>query len=209
MNITLVPSECNIENTIFCPLTPEEFMMLSNEGLIDKKKRTYRMVLHHREIHVECPILMDGKRAVGVILPAFKLPYRPYPCYVYLYAIALYMVGYSMRKAADKVRKKFGISRFSHSTISRTLSILLIKADLLSAVVEPDTGKSDIIGFDLNESRKPLPSIPVFTERKSWTQEKRQAAFCLFKSLGSLLVNPEAGMLLVYRYFMRYCCLLI
>lgn len=197
MNISLVPAECNKANTIFCPLTPEEFVMFRNEGLIDEKKRTYRMVLHYHEIQVECPILMDGKRAVGVILPAFKLPYRPYPCYVYLFAIALYLVGISMRKAAGKVQKKFGILRFSHSTISRTWSILLLRADLLSAISEPDTPE------------KSLPGRPVFMERASWTQEKKQAALQLFKTLTPLIDSPEAGMLLVYRYFMRYCCLLI
>lgn len=197
MNISLVPAECNKANTIFCPLTPEEFVMFQNEGLIDKKKQTYRMVLHYHEIQVECPILMEGKRAVGVILPAFKLPYRPYPCYVYLFAIALYLVGISMRKAASKVQKKFGIPGFSHSTVSRTWSILLVKADLLSEVSEPDTPE------------KSLPGHSVFLERAAWTQEKRKAAFQLFKSLSHLLHSPEAGMLLVYRYFMRYCRLLI
>lgn len=197
MNISLVPAECNKANTVFCPLTPEEFVMFRNEGLIDKKKRTYHMVLHHREIQVECPILIDGNRTAGVILPAFKLPYRPYPCYVYLFAIALYLVGVSMRKAAGKVQKKFGIPGFSHSTISRTWSILLTKADLLSAVSEPDM------------TEKSLPGHPVFQERVGWTQEKKKAAFQLFKSLSHLLTSPETGMWLVYRYFMRYCCLLI
>lgn len=197
MNISLVPAECNKANTIFCPLTPEEFVIFRKQGLIARKKRTYRMVLYHHEIQVECPILMDGNRVVGVIMPAFKLPYRPYPCYVYLFAIALYLVGDSMRKAAGKVQKKFGIPGFSHSTISRTWSILLLKTDLLSAVSEPDTpGKS-------------LPGHPVFMERTAWTQEKKKAAFQLFKSLCPLLASPDAGMWLVYRYFMRYCCLLI
>lgn len=197
MNISLVPTECNKANTIFCPLTPEEFVMFRNEGLINQKKRTYHMVLHHREIQVECPILMEGKRAVGVILPAFKLPYRPYPCYVYLFAIALYLVGISMRKAAGKVQKKFGIPGFSHSTVSRTWSLLLVKANLLSEVSEPDTPE------------KSLPGHPVFLERAAWTQEKKQDALQLFKSLTPLIDNPETGMWLVYRYFMRYCRLLI
>jgi len=197
MNISLVPAECNKANTIFCPLTAEEFEKFREEGLIDKKKRTYRMVLHHREIQVECPVLMDGNRAVGVVMPAFKLPYRAYPCYVYLYAVALYLTGDSMRKAAGKVRKKFGIPGFSHSTISRTLSILLLKADLLSAVSEPDIpGES-------------LPGQPAFLERAAWTQDKKKAAFQLFKSLCPLLASPEAGIWLVYRYFMHYCCFLI
>lgn len=207
MNITLVPAECNKIDTVFCPLTSEEFAMLQKEGLIDSKKRTYRMVLYHHEVQVECPILMDGKHAVGIIMPAFKLPYRPYPCYVYLFAIVLYLIGYSMRKSAAKVQKKFGISGFSHSTISRTWAALLKKADLLSAVIEPNTFDYEI--SNLKASGKSTPSYPVFTERKSWTQEKRQAAFCLFKSLNSLLFNPKDGMMLVYRYFMRYCRLLI
>lgn len=197
MNISLVPAECNKADSVYCPLTPEEFVMFRKEGLISKKNRTYRMVLYHREIQVECPILMDGNRAVGVIMPAFKLPYRPYPCYVYLFAIALYLVGYSMRKAAGKVQKQFGIPGFSHSTISRIWSILLSKADLLSVVYEPDTpGKS-------------LPGHPAFLGRSAWTQEKSKAAFQLSQSLSPLLASPEAGMWMVYRYFMRYCCFLI
>lgn len=178
-------------------MTAEEFEKFREERLINRKKRTYRMVLHHREIQVECPVLMDRNRAVGVIMPAFKLPYRPYPCYVYLFAVALYLAGDSMRKAAGKVRKKFGIPGFSHSTISRVLSILLSKADLLSAVSEPDMlGKS-------------LPGRPAFPERSAWTQEKKKAAFQLFKSLSPLLADPESGIWLVYRYFMRYCRLLM
>lgn len=209
MNISLVPTEYNKADKIFCPLTPEEFVMFRKEGLIDSKKRTYRMVLHHREIQVECPVLMDGNRAVGVILPAFKLPYRPYPCYVYLFAIALYLVGDSMRKAAGKIQKRFGISGFSHSTISRTWSILILKADLLSAVSDPDTEQSTDTVPDLNLPGKSIPGHPVFLERVSWTQEKKQAALQLFKYLSPLLTSPEVGMLLAYRYFMRYCCLLI
>jgi hypothetical protein len=102
-----------------------------------------------------------------------------------------------MRKAAVQVQKKFGIPRFSHSTISRTWSILLLKADLLSAVSEADT------------KGKALPGQPVFMDRTGWAQEKNQAARELFKSLTPLIDHPESGMWLVYRYFMRYCSLLI
>ena len=82
MNISLVPAECNQGETILCPLSSEEFTMLRKEGLIAKRNRTYRMVLHHLEVQVECPVLLNGNRPAGVILPAFKLPYRPYPCYM-------------------------------------------------------------------------------------------------------------------------------
>jgi hypothetical protein len=209
MNISLIPTKYNKGTSVFCPLTPEELLMLREKGIVTEKKRTYRMIIYHREIQVECPVLMDGKRAVGVILPAFKLPYRPYPCYVYLFAIALYLAGTSMRKAANKVKKKFGIPGFSHSTISRTWSVLLVKADLLSAVSGSDSGQPAEITTGLNAPERALPWYPDFHERESWTQEKRKAAFCLFESLKSLLTSPEDGIMLVYRYFMRYCCLLI
>jgi hypothetical protein len=207
MNITLVPAKCKKGSSVFCPLTSEEFLMLLKEGVIKEDKRTYRMIIYHREIQVECPVLTDGNRTVGVILPAFKLPYRPYPCYVYLFAIALYLAGDSMRKAANKVRKKFGIPGFSHSTISRTWSVLLVKADLLSAISGPDAGQPAEIPPDSPE--RVQPGERAFRERASWTEEKRKAALRLFQSLKSLLTNPEDGMKLVYRYFMRHCCLLI
>jgi hypothetical protein len=114
-----------------------------------------------------------------------------------------------MRKAAVKVRKKFGIPRFSHSTISRTFSALLVKADLLSAISEPDTGQSTEITTDLNTPKRSLPEYPIFSERPSWTQGKKKVAFSLFQSLKSLLIDPEDGMILVYQYFKRYCSLLI
>lgn len=209
MNIALIPTKYNKGTAVFCPLTPEELLMLQKKGIVTEKKRIYRMIIHHREIQVECPVIMDGNHAVGVILPAFKLPYRPYPCYVYLFAIALYLAGDSMRKTAKKVRKKFGIPRFSHSTISRTWSALLAKADLLSAVTGPDNGQLAVITSGLNAPERTQPGYPDFHARESWTQRKREAAFCLFQSLKSLLSSPEDGMMLVYRYFMRYCCFLI
>lgn len=196
MNITLVPAECNKADTIFCPLTTEEFLLLQKEGLIDKKTRSYRMVLYHHEIQVECPVLINGNRKAGVIMPAFKLPYRPYPCYVYLFAVALYLAGDSMRKAAGKVQKKFGIPGFSHSTISRVWTALQPNAGILS----------NISGGILE---KPLPGSPALMVRTHWTQDKRHIAALLFGSLSQLLVSPELGTVLAYQYFMRYCRLLI
>ena len=183
-----------------CPLTPEEFALLQEAGLVSQRKRSYRMVVHHREIQVDCPILMDGKRPVGAILPAFKLPYRLYPCYVYLFAVALYLVGNSMRKTAITVQKKFGIPGFGHSTISRVLSMLVLKADLLTAVS---------LDNNVDLSQKSLPGHPALLERMSWSQEKKQASFQLFNVLTPLLCTPPLGIQLVYRYFMKYCCLLM
>ena len=72
-----------------------------------------------------CPMLKlkDGKKVV--VWPSEKLHGRPYPVYVYLYAIAIYLTeDISMRKAVDKTRKKFKLATFCHSTLSRALKKL-------------------------------------------------------------------------------------
>ena len=201
MNITLVPTECNKAETIMCPLSSEEFIMLQKEGLIARKSRTYHMTLQHKDIQVECPVLLNDKRSVGVILPAFKLPYRSYPCYVYLFAILLHLMGDSMRRAAVKVQKRFGLSRFSHSTISRSFALLALKADLLAEVSLSN-------GEDTPTPRS-FPGRSALMVRSSWSQEIHRAAARIFPILFPLLDRPELGVWLFYRYFMRYCCLLL
>lgn len=208
MNIALFPSECKISETIFCPLSLEEFNTLVAAGLIAKKLRSYRLVFLHREIQVECPVLLEGKRPVGVLFPAFKLPYRPYPCFIYLFAVALCLAGFSMRKAAKQTGKKFGLPRFSHSTVSRVFSVLAANASLLA----------DLCGEDYDEPADQtvsspdsgaLPGRPALLISPRWPEAHKQAAPLLFKALASLLPDPESGILLVYQYFMKYCCLLL
>jgi hypothetical protein len=153
------------------------------------------MVLNQLDIQVECPVLVDKNRSVGIIMPAFKLPYRPYPCYVYLFAAALHLAGMSMRKTASAAAKKFGLPSFNHSTISRMLPKLLSIADLIHSVALP--------------AAPATASCPLFYGRPGWAAEKQQKATTLFESLKSLLADPESGAMLAYRFFMRYCRFLL
>lgn len=61
-----------------------------------------------------------------VYLPAYKLPHRPYPLGVYLYAIWLYGSNPSLgqRKVAGETRKLFGLETFSHTTLGRAMSAM-------------------------------------------------------------------------------------
>jgi hypothetical protein len=87
-----------------------------------KKNKQYAMIIHYHMITIECPILLMEDGSYQIIWPSFKLPNRPYPVFVYLYAAALYLSsGESMRKTAERVIKLFGLATFSHSTISRFL----------------------------------------------------------------------------------------
>jgi hypothetical protein len=140
-------------------------------------------------------------------MPAFKLPYRPYPCFVYLYAIALCLIGFSMRKAARQTGWKFGIPHFSHSTLSRIFPKLEEKASLLKAEwilkLEETQGQTNF-----PSSIHSLPGNPTLFISPKWSAVRKESAPQLFHILRPLLDHPESGMLLVYKFFMRYCCLL-
>lgn len=125
MIITLRISQVNFKKR-----TPREIQVFSEEelqefiahGAVIKKNKQYLMVLHYRQITIECPILLMNDGSYQIVWPSFKLPNRPYPVYVYLYAAAWYLSsGESMRVTAQKVIHAFGLETFSHTTISRFL----------------------------------------------------------------------------------------
>ena len=124
MNIPLNISQVNFKKNL-----PQEIQVFSQEelqqfgqGAIIKKQKEYYMVIHHRQFTIQCPILRMDDGSYQIIWPSFKLPNRPYPVYVYLYAAAWYLsTGESMRAAAQKAMRVFGLETFSHSTICRFL----------------------------------------------------------------------------------------
>jgi len=203
MNITLVQAEYKPFEKIFCPLSSEEFNKLRQSGVVAKKKRLYRMVLHYRDIQVECPVQLEGKKPVGIILPAWKLPYRKYPVFVYLYAVALYLTGESMRTAARETAEKFGVPKFSHSTVSRTLGALTLKVAELAAICPFESELPQAGGVT------PAASQPSLVVRPRWKEVLKQAAPQLFNVLASLFSSPESGSMLAYRYFTQYSRLLL
>jgi hypothetical protein len=167
------------------------------------------MVLYYRDIQVECPVQLDGKKPVGIILPAFKLPYRPYPVFVYLYAVALYLSGKSMRTAARGTAEKFGVPGFSHSTISRTLDALILKIDELAAIC-PSASESPQTKAEADcTTPAALPGQPSLVMRPHWIDTRKQAAPNLFNVLASIFSSPESGNELAYRYFIQYGRLLL
>ncbi|MBS4022355.1 MAG: hypothetical protein KGZ79_08035 [Dethiobacter sp.] len=112
MNITLNISQVNFKKNL-----PREIQVFSEEelqqfgqGAIIKKQKEYFMVINHRQFIIQCPVLQMDDGSYQVIWPSFKLPNRPYPVYVYLYAAAWYLSsGESMRAAAQKAMRVFGL----------------------------------------------------------------------------------------------------
>ena len=91
-------------------------------GAVIQRHKQYLLIIHHRQFTLECPILRSSDGSYQMIWPSLKLPNRPYPVNVYLYAVARYLSsGESQRSTARKVRGVFGLSTFSHSTLCRFL----------------------------------------------------------------------------------------
>jgi hypothetical protein len=103
----------------------EELQEFLSQGAVIKDNKQYRMIINYRQFVIECPILLRVDGQYQLIWPSFKLPNRPYPIYVYLYAAAWYLSSSeSMRTTAQKIIPTFGLETFSHTTISRFLSKL-------------------------------------------------------------------------------------
>jgi len=156
--IQIITDKTRIETTpnkVFRILPPEPKQAL--------KERAYALGFGHDVYQIYCPeIQEDGIKYL--IVPEFMIPGRPYPVYVYMYAISLYSSNPKMgqREAAEKTGKRFGIEKFSHSTVCRAMKRLeaLIKTD--GNEPEPDS--------ETKESQQPdasrFPSVEDTGKRR-------------------------------------------
>jgi len=189
MIITLTSHEINIDIDNFsCNLENEVLNRLVSENLSRKKTASYKLFINNRELRLVCPLLKNEQNKTVVIWPSFKLPFRKYPVYVYLYAVALYLSSdLSMRNTASFVRNAFGLDKFSHSTISRALKKLSTIVDALSDIISGYVNNSD-------EDKK-------LVERKNWDTERCKK----YKQLLSILVPVlNKGKMIQYGSFLNY-----
>jgi hypothetical protein len=141
--ITLTNTEFNNTGNEIYTIKPEELQLLRSIGVISKKNKIYTLSFNYRDFQLHCPLFEFRPGKTAVIWPSFKLPHRPYPCFIYLYAVTRYLTTkMSMRLVAEEVRKKFGLQTFSHSTISRALKKLIqqinIHQEALSTIQPED-----------------------------------------------------------------------
>jgi len=136
------------------------------------------MIIQHRQITVECPIILAPDGSHQIIWPSFKLPNRPYPVHVYLYAAALYLSGSdSMRAVAQKVTTTFGLGTFSHTTICRFLQKLY---QILPHLIRYGAQIIKEFGTTTTQIKK----------RKHWAETQYQKARQLIELLNPALRSP-------------------
>jgi hypothetical protein len=90
-----------------------------------RSERRYQVKDQHKVFAVVCPEFREDRSGGGpiVIVPDFLVPGRPYPVYVYMYAIDLYSGApeKGQRWAAEETRKHFGLETFAHTTLGRAM----------------------------------------------------------------------------------------
>lgn len=119
----------------------------------------YKLFINGQEKQLICPMLKFPDKKDVVLWPSIKLPYRKYPVYVYLYGAALYLTSkISMRDAALKVRQKFGLESFSHSTLSRVLRKLSLNIFEILSIAGLGSPSAD--------------SSPTLVERGYWNNSQ-------------------------------------
>ena len=88
-------------------------------------ERSYKVKSNYKEYTIICPEFRSSTKGTEsvIILPEFLVPGRPYPVYVYMYAIDIYSNApeKGQRWAAEKTRKKFRLASFAHTTLGRAL----------------------------------------------------------------------------------------
>jgi hypothetical protein len=86
-------------------------------------ERRYKLKSGHKEYAVICPEFRKKGAEPAVAVPDFLVPGRPYPVYIYAYAIDLYasMPEKGQRWVAEETRKRFDLASFAHTTLGRAL----------------------------------------------------------------------------------------
>lgn len=196
MILTLTNVELNISGNQVYTIRPEEVKTLCSMGVLSKKSRHYVLTMNYHDYQLLCPLFDVGQGQLALIWPSFKLPHRPYPCFVYIYAVALYLsTGKSMRDVASEVRKKFGLTTFSHSTISRALKKLILQADILEGLTQ-----------DITQDSKTEKAM----RRKGWDEIMARKADILLTVLCPSLSHPIFfGSKLAYAFYTATCRFLL
>jgi len=169
-------------------------------------ERSYKIKEQHKEYIVICPEFRndtDGAEPI-VLIPEFIIPGRPYPVYVYLYAINLYSndSAKGQRSAAEETRKYFGLTTFAHTTLGRALkSFISIIEKFIKTTNEAQT--ETVIGEETKSSGFP-------TVEATETLRKKAAGYMQFKLVRATLQQVVTVCCeMARKWFMKYCHFLL
>jgi len=124
--------------------------------------RRYKLDCGQVEYEINCLEIYDRENGCRyLIIPEFMIPRRPFPIYVYIYAIMLYSSDPAMgqRKAAKRTREVFGLQTFSHTTLGRAMK-------KLEAFIKPLTEENNNTSENPTTEAKKTKSFPSVDQIK-------------------------------------------
>lgn len=195
MIVTLIDAKINIISDDFnVSFSADILDKLKSNSLLRRESAVCKFFANGKEKQLNCPMLKTQSNGNVVLCPSIKIPSRKYPVYVYLYAVALYLSSkMSMRDVASKVRKKFGLPSFSHSTLSRVLKKLMINADEIEAILILEKASS---------------SSSTTVVKRAWWNEQQFLRYCLLYQILYQVLDSNMRIdfcsTLSYKFFNRY-----
>ena len=196
--------------------------MYLNSGY-QRYERSYQIKCQHKEYTILCPEFRkdDGSSLPVVIIPEFLVPGRPYPIYVYLYAIDLYISNpeRGQRWAAKATRKYYGLPSFAHTTLGRALKALVtnletagineieeLEAESKVSVLQEGRASQKAIeegNARQNNSHSKITRIP--SVQSTWALRKRAAHFLGGKMvLCEIRQSIKIGQAFAMEWFIKY-----
>ena len=147
-------------------------------------ERRYKLKGQYKEFTVICPEFRNDTEGAEpiVLIPEFLVPGRPYPVYVYMYAIDLYSNASEkgQRWAAKETRKYFGLASFAHTTLGRALKVF-IRIIGVDAAMAPDVAGS---GTPEEGKKSKFPTT-------QWTASLRKQAVGFFQGKLAQAVHQQ------------------
>ena len=163
----------NPEITNINVLTPEEVNEYRNNGY-KCKENAYQLTMGGIRYEVTClEIWQKGEKEHSLIIPAFLLPHRGYPAFIYAFAINLYSSKPQLgqRKVAEETQKKYGLKTFAHTTVGRAMKALaetlteamVIDTEIMEAAAE-ETEQNEANDNTINNGQ--FPSVQDTSARR-------------------------------------------
>jgi len=120
--------ENNVEENTFCSNSIVLTVNQNITGILKKKNykrrgRRKKLQMDGKDYTVRAYVVRKDTGPCIRIIPDMVSPHRPYPIYVYLFAIAIYVLipKMSQREAARITGQRFKIAKFSASTVCRAI----------------------------------------------------------------------------------------
>ena len=153
----------------------KEISILSDEVVTEIRRNKFRVELRCKELAVNCKdfdiqiqIIRHKSKPIIKVMPDFVSPHRPYPSFVYIFAVALYEFAraasqkISQKNTATMTRKCFGLGEREFSASSLCRARKAIRESGASIMDTLKSGLNDEALAQINQYELPGPIKELF-----------------------------------------------